>query len=628
MPAILTQKYFYKQPRFWRWGISIALVLLTILAYWKELSFIVNWITGKQALLFTDLVQIRNLVILAVSVVAFAGMLFLALLFVSQFVLPVTKASDRRQVFQRLWMYFTGFYGATVFIKEGNEIAKPEELRSSRPGMAFVDLSSAIVLEKQYGGGGSRTLLGAGLPSLFRAGARKQPARSSKSKPGSGAAFQSARAAGPGIVFTGFGERIRGTVSLRRQFRLKPEVKATLRDGFEVMAHVFVGFTLGEAPEELKVTLTGEGAESIQIVQTAQVNQGSGKKTVISGFSDELDMDDKLEIFRFIQKVRQGGVSPEAQNPTNEEFQFKAPYIFDGQRVFNAVYGNARMIKEGVMEEWVDLPLKVAVETFHEMVSVESYDNLYLPDKPDKFPFREDFLPRFNRRMRNQGVLAYRVVFNSDGTSLKKDQIWDETKLNIYPLQTLRSSKVLRDRGIRVIFSGCAELRPTNPLILQQRLDHWRARWEKNKDLTLASFDYKELQIRAHARAQAQQDMIYSLSRMLNATDSPLTQEALAVRVFQALEAFASEPATGKLLPKETLNALWSLHEWLLPYGGGPGDGSRQVIGTLPSSSGSPNGKSPDPQANLPGESPDHRAGPPEERPYPPEHPEKEFPVE
>ena len=592
MPAILTQKYFYKQPRFWRWAISTALVILIVFAYWKELSFIYNWLTGQHTLLLTDLTQIRNLVILVISVIAFFGMLFLSLLFVSQFVLPVSSREDRWKVFERLWMYFTGFYGATVFIKEGQEIAKPEELRSSRPGMAFVDLSSAVVLEKQYGGGGSRTLIGAGLPSLFRTGSKKGSSKSSRNQASTGSGFQSARAAGPGIVFTGFGERLRGTVSLRRQFRLKPEVKTIIRDGFEVMAHVFVGFTLGEAPEELKVTHTGDDPESIQVVQTTQITQGDSKKTIIKGFSDELDADDKMEIYRFIQKVRKGEVAPKSQSSPTEVFQFKAPYIFDGQRVFNAVYGNARMIKEGVMEEWVDLPLKVAVETFHNMLSMESYDNLYLPDKPDRFPFREEFQPRFSRRMRNQGVLAYRVVFNSDGTPLQKDQPWNETQLDIYPVQSLRSSKVLRDRGIRVIFSGCAELRPTNKLILQQRLDHWRARWEKNKDLTLAGFDYKEMQIRSHARAQAQQDMIFSLSKMLNSSE--VSKEALAIRVFQALEALANEPATERLLPKETLNALWSLHEWLMPFGGNQGGPP-------------PSGK---------------------ERDFPPEHPEKEFPVE
>jgi competence protein ComGF len=591
MPAILTQKYFYKQPRFWRWAISIALVLLMVFAYWKELSFLYMWLTGQHTLLFTDLSQVRNLVILFISLIAFFGLLFLSLLFVSQFVLPVSSGADRWKVFQRLWMYFTGFYGATVFIKEGKEIAKPEELRSSRPGMAFVDLSSAVVLEKQYSGGGSRTLIGAGLPSLFQSNSKKRSARGNSQQGAASSGFQSARAAGPGIAFTGFGERLRGTVSLRRQFRLKPEVKATLRDGFEVMAHVFVGFTLGEAPEELKVTLTGEGPESIQVIHTAQVTQDDRRKTIIRGFADELDADDKTEIFRFIQKVRKGEVSPESQSIPSEVFQFKAPYIFDGQRVFNAVYGNARMIKEGVMEEWVDLPLKVAVETFHDMLSVESYDNLYLPDKPDRFPFREEFLPRFSRRMRNQGVLAYRVIFNADRTPLQKDQPWNEAQLDIYPVQALRGSKVLRDRGIRILFSGCAELRPTNKLILQQRLDYWRARWEKNKDLTLAGFDYKEMQIRSHARAQAQQDMIYSLSKMLNSGD--VSKEAIAIRVFQALESFASEPATEKLLPKETLNALWSLHEWLLPFGGNQG-------GTPPGS----------------------------ERAFPPEHPEKEYPVE
>lgn len=567
---MLTQRYFYKKPRFWRWAISIGLVLLMFYAYWKEINFLLQWLSGKHALQMADLAQVRNLIILGVSLVGFFVLLHFSLLFVSQFVLPVSHSADRRRVFERLLIYLNGFHGPAVFVKEGKEIAKPEELRSARPGVAFVDLSSAIVLEKQYFAGGARTALGAGLLGRLTRPRRRVSATASSSMPQA----QNARAAGPGIVFTGFGERIRGTVSLRRQFRLKPNVKGITRDGFEVFSHVYTLFTLGEPPEVLRVTYTGEGPDSIQVIQVDE------RKKVIKDLSDELDADDKYEIHRWFQNY-----DPEAQPPSplvEETEGYQSPYSFDPQRVFNAVYGNARLIKEGVVEEWTELPLKVAIEAYHDMVAMWNYDDLYLPEKPDKFPFREEFRPKFSRRVRNQGVLSYQMILRADGQPVAKDQPWDESQLYIYPVQSLRTSKVLRDRGIRVIAAGFAELRPSNPAVLQQRLDHWRARWQRDYDRTLAVYDYQELQIRAHARAQAQKDIVLSLSRLLNNTD--LTQEAMALRLFQALESFAREPQTEKLLPKETLNALWSLHEWLLPGG--------------------------------------------RKREYPPEHPEKEFPVE
>jgi hypothetical protein len=469
-------------------------------------------------------------------------------------VLPVTTAADRRKVFDRLTKYMTGSHGPAVFVREGKEIAKPEELRSSLPGVAFVDLSSAIVLEKQYFAGGSRTIHGAGLLGRAKPSRKKAPA------PGNDPTKnQNARAAGPGIVFTGNGERIRGAVSLRRQFRLRPNVKGITRDGFEVFSHVFTIFTLGEPPDVLKVTYTGEGPESIQVILVDE------KRKVIKGFSDELDMDDKLEIHRWLQAYDPDLMPDEETSNHQRTAQAEAPYIFDPQRVFNAVYGNARVIREGVMEDWTELPLKVAVEAYHDMVSMENYDKLYMPDDPTKFPFRDEFRPRFSRRIRNQGVLSYQVILRQDEQLLEKEQSWDESELYIYPTQTLRTSKILRDRGIRVITAGFAELRPSNPAVLQQRLDYWRARWQRESNLTLAVYDYKEMQIRSRARAQAQKDLVQALSKVLSSKE--LTHEAMALRLFQAMEAFAKEPQTEKLLPKETLNALWSLHEWLLPPG-------------------------------------------------------------
>ncbi len=555
MPGMLTKRYFYKNPGFWRWGISIALIVLLIISFWKELSFIKDWATGEQPLLVTDLSQVRNLFILAVSMVGFFAILYFSMMFVSQFVLPVHTASDRKRVFDRMLRYLSRSHGPAVFVREGREIAKPEELRSSQAGVAFVDLSSAIVLEKQYFAGGSKTVAGAGVMRK-RGGSRKRKAQKGKEAPPN---VQNARAAGPGIVFTGSGERIRGVVSLRRQFRLRTNVKGITRDGFEVFSHVFALFTLGEPPEVLKVTYTGEGPEFIQVILIDE------KTNTIKGFSDELDQDDKNEIHRWFQKYKS------EPNPSVEPVKKKdpdqalAPYIFDPERVFNAVYGNARVIKEGLMEDWTELPLKVAVEAYHDMVAMENYDSLYLPEDPVTFPFRDEFRPRFAKRVRNLGVLGYQMALGLDGHLLEKGHPWDRSFVTDYPSQILRSSKILRDRGIRVIAAGFAELRPSNPAVLQQRLDHWRARWQKESNLTMAEFDYKEMKIRSHARAQAQQDMVKALSNLLKSDD--LTREAVAIRLFQMMEAFAKEPQTEKLLPKETQNALWILHELLLPSG-------------------------------------------------------------
>jgi hypothetical protein len=531
---------------------------LMIFAFWNELTFLRDWLMGKQVMQYTDPGQIRNLFVLTVTIVGFFVMLYFSLMFVSQFVLPVHAGADRKRVFDRAIRYLSGAHGAAIFVREGKEIAKPEELRKSQAGVAFVDLASAIVLEKQYFAGGSRTIYGAGLFGKM-GGSRKRKAPKGKTPP---ANMQNARAAGPGIVFTGSGELIRGTVSLRRQFRLRPNVKGITRDGFEVFSHIFALFTLGEPPEILKVTYTGTSPESIQVIQIDE------KTNTIKGFSDELDLEDKYEIHRWLQTYQPPINPPEKQPGITESGLTAAPYLFDPERVFNAVYGNARVIKEGMMEDWTELPLKVAIEAYHDMVAMENYDSLYVPDDPAKFPFRDEFRPRFAKRVRNLGVLGYQMILRSNGELLEKNQIWNPDTLTVYPEQALRTSKILRDRGIRLIAAGFAELRPSNPAVLQQRLDHWRAHWQKESNLILAEYDYKEMKIRSHARAQAQKDMVETLSNLVNSKE--LTREAVAIRLFQAMEAFANEPQTEKLLPKETLNALWSLHEWLLPSGAPP----------------------------------------------------------
>jgi len=57
-----------------------------------------------------------------------------------------------------------------------------------------------------------------------------------------------------------------------------------------------------------------------------------------------------------------------------------------------------------------------------------------------------------------------------------------------------------------------------------------------------------------HAHAQAQREIIYNLSQIFKLPG--YTQDAMAIRIFQALESAAADPATSKLLPRDTVDML------------------------------------------------------------------------
>jgi hypothetical protein len=78
-------------------------------------------------------------------------------------------------------------------------------------------------------------------------------------------------------------------------------------------------------------------------------------------------------------------------------------------------------------------------------------------------------------------------------------------------------------------------------------------------------YQIQVMRIRSHARAEAQLDMVTSLSAILDA--GAQSKEAVALRVFQALEATAADPLTRQLLPGETINMLQMLHNWLVTEG-------------------------------------------------------------
>jgi hypothetical protein len=382
------------------------------------------------------------------------------------------------------------------------------------------------------------------------------------------------RVVGPGLVFTQFrgfpgypkfDERVRYVADLRRQIRARPFVQGYTGDAIEVTTSVYNLFSISETPSVLQVTYeNGVSAENLRVIYL----EGPVGTKKIKELTDELDPEDKLEIHNYIlaNPLDVGGSDySNIHLPPSP-----AQYPFDPARVFAAVTSQAQDTVEGKFGEWMELAAHAAAEVFRNLLMPEIYDNLYRPTTPDEYPLqklKKDFLSR----VRNLGVLSYQYVKRVDGMLLGKGDAWNPADLLFSQVHILQTPKVLRSRGIKVISAGFSELKPESKIVQDRRYDFWRARWDKEARITAASYDLRAMRIRSRARAIAQQNMLTTLSETFRV--EPRTTEAMALRVFQALEAAAADTTTRALLPAETIAMLRTLQGWLLPEGGEPPGG-------------------------------------------------------
>lgn len=502
----------------------------------------------------------KDAALFTLSICCFPLYLILSFWIISQFVLPVRLPTERWRVFIRLLLHMLGLHGPAVFIREGQIRGNTRELQSSRRGVAFVDLTSAIVLERQPyvaapGGGVTHGERRRGTLAANQPEAQSPYQNYEELEPEEG--NELVRVEGPGIVFTRLGERIKGVVSLRKQVRVQVNVKSITLDGFEVMAHIVTIFTLGASPEELLVGYFGERPEDIHVILLDEANK------VIRSSRDELDHDDKLEINRYYQnylRFRNVEVSDQLPSAQHQDPAFP-PYMFDRERVFKAIYAESRDPSTNTSESWQDLPAKVAAAHFRNMVSLYPYSYLYKPTKEVDYPLNQEFRPEFARRVRNQGILAYRLVARKDGLPLAPGQAWDAEELDTFPTQRFQTSKLLRDRGIRILVATFPEIQPANPAVRQHLLDYWQAQWQRGEKHQLAYYDYEAIRLRAHTRVQSQASIVKSLTEILK--DNTISTDMVVLRLMNALETFAREPSTGNLLPNETMSMFSNLQQWL-----------------------------------------------------------------
>ena len=518
-------------------GIIATLVLLFLIAFWRELRDVIRMVTEFPDGFFPERIEaLKNLLYNGLTFLVLAVLWIL--LVSQQALLPANTPQERWRTAYQFLVYILGRHGPAVFIKDGKVLSTKEDVRFG-PGVAVVDFNSAVVLEER--------LPPVGLASGFDSGFHRLAWSL-----GLADRAESPRVKGPGIVFMRSSERTRAAVDLRRQFRMLKDVSGYTRNGIEVASNVWSIFTIGQDPDILQVTYDGaKNPDNLRVVHFEHMPDGHMR---VTSLQDELDRLDRQEIHHYYHVLaRTQGLKPYSKLP-----EPSALPVFNKDRVFAAVYSEARGDNEKVVP-WTDLTTRLAASMFREIISQVSYDQLYQVGSPMPFPMLS-FKTRLRQTMRNYGLLSCRIIFPKKGEPFQVRRVYSMDELEVSEVRPLTNPKILRDRGIKVIASGFGDILPVNEAIYRHRVESWRAPWQRDKEIVSASSELEAMRIRARARALAQQDLTVSLNTIIQSTNHP---EVMAIRLLQAFELIASDPRTLQLLPPNTIEMMKNTHDLL-----------------------------------------------------------------
>lgn len=478
---------------------------------------------------------------------------------IAQFVLPVKKVEDRRKARDSFSAFSSGDEGVAIFVKEGSIIESHGESKKSGGGVILVDMSSAVVLAQHED---------TEAWDIFddSEGFDNSLPRKNENQDHEKKAF--AEAKGPGLVFLTKGQKIHAALDLRLQARSNSAVKALTRNGIQVIGKVSVTFGLSEEPEVIPIghVETDKGIELCWL--NVNEDKTAGSFTVKEFF--ELDGDDFADLNAYVRKKQGNYYSPE-QAASDQAARYK----FYQERVFNAAYSNARSLATGEQKAlWSEVPLEIAVDLFRKELLTVPYDDLYISagsggnDAANAVKQSVATLKRlresFARKMKLKGVILFQFIERinrqpfSVGETIPLNQIgkFDAVELIQHRFNSLRSI------GVVIKSANFGDLRPASSEIKQKMIDNWIARWGKEIQFIEAEHALESVRIQNRNRAQIQQEMTHLLSGVFQSSH---TDEALALRVFQALETATANPGINNdMSPKEIIGMLDSLHKWLL----------------------------------------------------------------
>jgi hypothetical protein len=347
-----------------------------------------------------------------------------------------------------------------------------------------------------------------------------------------------------------------------------PQIDAYTRDGIKIKSTVSAVFSLSEEPDTIFVTYLGDlsehNPENVRAVLTDKRVQERGESSEYVASLFKLDLEDAYEVLKSLETADDHSEIGSINRTHPVKFQ---PFPFDADRVIRASYYLPYTAQGKTAVAWDELPLMVAVEAFRNKIAQYTYDYMHMPDDPDNFPLKR-IRQEFSFSLRSKGILKYQVVFRRDGQPINENQAWNMGDILASAPRTFKNPQVLRERGIKVILANFGEFTPPDQ-VREELIANWRARWEKEINSRLAHRDLEAARIRNRARVKAQQDTSsFVLSEVFSGM--PFSEEALTVRVFQALETAATDLGEARLLPHDTINMLWSLYQWMVREEGKP----------------------------------------------------------
>jgi hypothetical protein len=204
-------------------------------------------------------------------------------------------------------------------------------------------------------------------------------------------------------------------------------------------------------------------------------------------------------------------------------------YPFNPESAFRAVYGRAADSETAV--RWTELPLVVAKQVYRDLLAQRRLDQpfqLYSPTVEDPLAsFRNEFAAQ------------------------------------------MKTHPVLQERGIQVLSASVSQM--TFPAqdgqgnsVERQRLLNWLAEWQSRELVIKAGMDLQAVRIRDEARIAAQKAWVKQLAEVMQMQGKgDEARQATALRLFQALEAAASDPSTRRLLPADAIRMLENIRKWL-----------------------------------------------------------------
>ncbi len=487
----------------------------------------------------------------------------LSLFAMVQFLLPVNKWEDRRKAFDRIRLFARGKHGAAIFIKNGEQVARQSEMDSKKPGVALVDLSSAIVLAQHDN---AKTWY---LPDddEFASTAKKKVIKFPWQKKTHTSSFYEAK--GPGVVFIENGQRIDSIINLRKQTRTSEEVVVYTRNGIKVKSKVTVVFSLSDDPEILTVGFVGGKEQSdLKILKMKE----SGDILVIEG-AYELDWDDAKEILNSINKTPiSTGV---LKDPSS-------PYKFDKDRVLRAALSRARS-KSGEAIFWHEAPIEIATDIFRAALAEIPYDNLFngsstynlgVGNKNVKEPGQNGQNPtalvlskikdEFLIKVKQRGVISFQFVEHLSGSAFYQGQNIPLDSVKKYTPVTLVGEKFnfFRDRGIVIKNASFSEILAVEKEIQRRMAKNWMAKMKNEIAVSNAEYELEAIRVHNRNRALLQEEMTHLLTGVFQST--PHFDEALALRVLQALETSITEMSDADMQSIDIYELLKNLHDWIL----------------------------------------------------------------